>query len=152
MLGNVVMFMRGSKGHAADQGETKCHSLNTPTSQKSSAAFWGLAGLAELVLDLLSGWLRRVWRGVWWFGLATPFCSSFLLSHCVGHSRDRIEIMKHDYIETHLEKHEYIEGPQALANFNRVATAVFQSKKTVVPVAVRRQRRSGFAETRKGKA
>ena len=44
--------------------------------------------------------------------------------------------MKHDYIETHLEKHEYIEGPQALANFNRVATAVFQSKKKVVPVAV----------------
>jgi hypothetical protein len=43
--------------------------------------------------------------------------------------------MKHDYIETHLAKHEYVEGPQALANFNRVATAVFQSKKTVAPGA-----------------
>jgi hypothetical protein len=41
--------------------------------------------------------------------------------------------MKHEYIETHLAKHEYIEGPQALANFNRVATAVFHSKKTVAP-------------------
>jgi hypothetical protein len=44
--------------------------------------------------------------------------------------------MKHEYIETHLSKHEYIEGPQALANFNRVATAVFQSKKKVEPGAV----------------
>jgi len=43
--------------------------------------------------------------------------------------------VKHEYIETHLAKHEYIEGPQALANFNRVATAVFQSKKTAVPDA-----------------
>ena len=39
--------------------------------------------------------------------------------------------MKHDYIETHLAKHEYIEGPQALENFKRLARTVFQAKKTV---------------------
>jgi hypothetical protein len=56
--------------------------------------------------------------------------------------------MKHDYIETHLEKHEYIEGQEALANFNRIATAVFQSKKTVAPAPTKAKK--VFAETRKG--
>jgi hypothetical protein len=59
--------------------------------------------------------------------------------------------MKHDYIETHLAKHEYIEGPQALANFNRVATAVFQSKKkTVVPDKVAAKKKA--AKRKSGKA
>ena len=40
--------------------------------------------------------------------------------------------MKHDYIETHLAKNEYIEGPQATKNFERLARTVFQAKKTVV--------------------
>jgi hypothetical protein len=40
--------------------------------------------------------------------------------------------VKHDYIETHLAKHEYIEGPQALENFKRLARTVFQAKKTSV--------------------
>ena len=58
--------------------------------------------------------------------------------------------MKHDYLKTHLAKHEYIEGPEALENFNRVATAVFQSKKTVSPAkkAAKKQavkRKSGNA-------
>ncbi len=44
--------------------------------------------------------------------------------------------MKHDYIETHLAKHEYIEGPQATKNFERLARAVFQAKKiTALPLA-----------------
>ena len=40
--------------------------------------------------------------------------------------------MRHDYIETHLEKHEYIEGPEALENFKRLARTVFRAKKTSV--------------------
>ena len=60
--------------------------------------------------------------------------------------------MKHDYIETHLEKHEYIEGPQALANFNRVATAVFQSKKKAVPGAVAVKKKAAKRKSGKAKA
>lgn len=41
--------------------------------------------------------------------------------------------MRHEYIETHLTKHEYIEGQQATDNFERVAKAVFQATKTVAP-------------------
>ena len=37
--------------------------------------------------------------------------------------------MKHEYIETHLAKHEYIEGPQAAADFERLARKVFQATK-----------------------
>jgi hypothetical protein len=42
--------------------------------------------------------------------------------------------LKHEYLETHLAKHEYIEGPQATENFESLARAVFQAKKTVAPV------------------
>jgi hypothetical protein len=41
--------------------------------------------------------------------------------------------MKHDYLETHLAKHEYIEGRQATENFERLTRTIFQAKKTVVP-------------------
>jgi hypothetical protein len=58
--------------------------------------------------------------------------------------------MKHEYIETHLAKHEYIEGTQALENFNRVATAVFRSKKTVVPDEVKPKKKA--AKRKSGKA
>ncbi len=58
--------------------------------------------------------------------------------------------MNSDYIETHLAKHEYIEGPQALANFNQVATAVFQSKKKVAPSAMAPKRKA--VKRKSGKA
>ena len=51
--------------------------------------------------------------------------------------------MKHEYIETHLAKHEYIEGPQATANFERLARTVFQAKKTVVRAKVKPKKRAG---------
>jgi hypothetical protein len=35
-------------------------------------------------------------------------------------------------LESHIAKYEYIEGLEATANFERVARAVFQAKKTVV--------------------
>jgi hypothetical protein len=62
--------------------------------------------------------------------------------------------MKHDYIETHLAKHEYIEGPEALANFNRVATAVFQSKKIAgrLKTATPKKRASPRSKSGKDKA
>ena len=41
--------------------------------------------------------------------------------------------MNHEHIKKHIAKYDYIEGPEATENFNRVATAVFQSKKTTVP-------------------
>jgi hypothetical protein len=37
-----------------------------------------------------------------------------------------------EYLKTHLAKQEYIEGPQATANFERLAKAVFRAKKRVV--------------------
>jgi hypothetical protein len=43
--------------------------------------------------------------------------------------------VNHEHLKKHIAEHEYIEGPQATENFNRVATAVFQSKKTVAPPA-----------------
>jgi hypothetical protein len=60
--------------------------------------------------------------------------------------------VKHDYIETHLAKHEYIEGPQALANFNRVAKAVFQSKKKTVVPAPAKAKKASSRKPGKGKA
>jgi hypothetical protein len=60
--------------------------------------------------------------------------------------------MKPEYLKTHLAKHEYIEGPQALANFNRVATAVFQSKKKAVPVVVAVKKKAAKRKSGKGKA
>jgi hypothetical protein len=59
--------------------------------------------------------------------------------------------MKDDYIETHLEKHAHIEGPQALANFNRVATAVFQSKKKTVDAAPEKAKKASSRKSGKGK-
>ncbi len=38
--------------------------------------------------------------------------------------------MRHEYLDRHLWKHEYIEGPEATANFVRIAKAVFRAKKT----------------------
>jgi hypothetical protein len=58
--------------------------------------------------------------------------------------------MKHEYIETHLAKHEYIEGREATENFNRVATAVFQSKKKAAPGAVPAKKKA--AKRKSGKA
>ena len=40
--------------------------------------------------------------------------------------------MTNDYIETHLEKHEYIEGPKAAEAFERLGRALFQAPKTVL--------------------
>jgi len=37
--------------------------------------------------------------------------------------------MKHEYMDIHLAKHEYIEGPEATENFKRVARAVFRPKR-----------------------
>ena len=51
-------------------------------------------------------------------------------------------MMKHDYIETHLAKHEYIEGWQATANFERLARTVFRAKKTVVPTKAQPKKRA----------
>ena len=43
--------------------------------------------------------------------------------------------MKHDYIETHLAKHEYIEGPEALERFKSLMTKALQSPKSKTPFA-----------------
>jgi hypothetical protein len=44
--------------------------------------------------------------------------------------------MNREHIKKHIAKYDYIEGPEATENFNRVATAVFQSKKKAVPVEI----------------
>ena len=43
--------------------------------------------------------------------------------------------MKHDYIETHLAKHEYIEGPEALERFKSLMTQVLRTPKGKSPFA-----------------
>ena len=59
--------------------------------------------------------------------------------------------MKHDYIETHIAKHEYIEGPQATKNFERLARAVFRAKKTVVHASAVAKKKTS-RKSGKGKA
>jgi hypothetical protein len=41
--------------------------------------------------------------------------------------------MNHEHIKKHIAKYDYIEGPEALENFKRLARTVFQAKKTVAP-------------------
>ena len=60
-------------------------------------------------------------------------------------------MMKHDYIETHLAKHEYIEGWQATANFERLARTVFRAKKTVVLDEGATEETGFEAEVRRGR-
>lgn len=60
--------------------------------------------------------------------------------------------MRHDYIETHLEKHEYIEGPQATANFERLARKVFQAKKIVASPVVLPKKKARKRAPGKGNA
>ena len=59
--------------------------------------------------------------------------------------------MKHDYLETHLAKHEYIEGPQATKNFERMAKAVFRAKKRVVQASAAPKKKT-LRKSGKGKA
>jgi hypothetical protein len=60
--------------------------------------------------------------------------------------------MKLEYLDTHLAKHEYIEGPQATENFKRFATAVLQAKKTTGRTAKPKKRASPKPEHGKGEA
>jgi hypothetical protein len=43
--------------------------------------------------------------------------------------------MKHDYIETHLAKHEYIEGREALERFKTLMSQALQTQKSSTPFA-----------------
>lgn len=43
-------------------------------------------------------------------------------------------------LDSHIAKYEYIEGPEATANFERVASAVFQAKKTVVQARAQKKK------------
>lgn len=45
-------------------------------------------------------------------------------------------------LESHIAKYEYIEGPEATANFERVARAVFRAKKTVVRAKTRPKKKA----------
>lgn len=62
--------------------------------------------------------------------------------------------MNHAHIKKHIAKYDYIEGPQATENFNRVATAVFQSKKktVVLPKAQTTKKRVSRPKSGKDKA
>jgi len=46
---------------------------------------------------------------------------------------------KNDYLETHLAKYEYIEGPESTENFERLARTVFRAKKTTVLAVPKKQ-------------
>jgi len=55
--------------------------------------------------------------------------------------------MKHDYIETHPEKHEYIEGSEALERFKILMGRAFQAPKGKTPFA--KAKKSGTKATAK---
>jgi len=44
-----------------------------------------------------------------------------------------------NYLETHLAKYKYIEGPKATENFKRLARTVFQARKTVALATPKKQ-------------
>jgi hypothetical protein len=59
--------------------------------------------------------------------------------------------MNHEHLQKHIAKYDYIEGAEATENFNRVATAVFQSKKKTVAAAPAKAKKASSRKPGKGK-
>jgi hypothetical protein len=60
--------------------------------------------------------------------------------------------VNHEHLKKHIAENEYVEGPEALANFNRVATAVFQSKKKTAASAPAKAKKATSPKSGKEKA